>query len=335
MSFPPHRPLATLLALGVIASILFAPSAAGAEGEEAEAPQTWGVAPATAEGPDGRGAFEYIVEPNDVYEDHVAVRNFGEQPLTVTVYAQDAVQSVENSFEVLTPDEEARRIGAWLDIEGEEVTVPPRENVVLPFSIAVPADAEPGDHAGAIVAVSTPSEGEGATLQYRVGSRVHLRVAGPVEAAIDVDRLDGSYETRWSPFTAAPLDIEATLANTGNVRVSPDAVVTVSSVFGWWSMSGPLEGIEEILPEGAQSGGARLNEVLPLGPLWVSVEIPVVRSAGQDVTGLTEIASRTVVVWAVPWVLVAAVVLLLLAGLLAVRNIRRRATVARVDEGRK
>lgn len=324
MTFTARRGLAPLLAAGMLAASALLPLTALANVEEGDGPQAWALTTATADGPDGRGVFEYVVEPDDVYEDFLAVRNFGEQPLTVSVYAQDAVQTSENAFEVLTLEDEARRIGAWTRIEAGEVTVPARESVVIPFSIAVPADAEPGDHAGAILAVSMPAEGEGATVQYRVGTRIYLRVAGPVEAALEVDRLEGHHEGRWSPFASSPLDVEATLENTGNVRVSPEAEIVVSSVFGWWSRTVPLEGFDEILPEGAQSGGARLEEVPPLGPLWVTVEIGAVTSSGQDVTAFTEITSRTVIVWAVPWVLLAAIVLLLLAAVIAVVNLRRR-----------
>ena len=335
MPFTVRRGLASLLAAGVLAaSALFSlaahASTAYVNTEEGDDPQAWALTTATADGPDGRGVFEYVVEPDDVYEDFLAVRNFGEHPLTVSVYAQDAVQTSENAFEVLTLEDDARRIGAWTRIEAGEITVPARESVVVPFSITVPADAEPGDHAGAIVAVSAPVEGSGASVQYRVGTRVYLRVAGPVEAAVDVDRLEGRHEARWSPFAASPLDVEATLENTGNVRVSPEVRISVSSAFGWWSRSASLEGFDEILPGAAQSGGARLEDVPPLGPLWVTAEIPRVASSGQDVTAFTEITSRTVVVWAVPWVLVCAVLLLLVAASVAIVNLRRRRR-ARLD----
>ncbi|MER7798424.1 DUF916 domain-containing protein [Microbacterium sp. NPDC096154] len=311
-----------------------APAAAGAieEVAEPEGPEAWAVAPANAEGPDGRSSFDYVVEAGDTYEDHVAVRNFGEEPITVELYAQDAVQTVENAFEVLTPDERGRRVGAWLTLHSTEVTVPPRENVVVPFAIAVPADAEPGDHAGGIVAVSEAVEGSGASMQYRVGARIHLRVAGPVEAGLEVDSLAGRHDTRLSPFAAAPLHVDATLENTGNVRLSPDALVRVDGIFGWWSATAPVEGIEEILPEGAQAASVTVDEVPPIGPLWVTVEVAGVQSTGQDVTELAEITTRTIVVWAVPWVLVVAVALLLAAVVLAIVNLRRRRRVARTEQ---
>lgn len=324
MSSPPTRTrLAAIALIGVLMAALL-PSLAHAAADDPAGPSTWAVAPASADGPDGRSDFDYVVEPDDTYADHVAVRNFGEQPLTVTLYAQDAVQTPDDAFHVLTPDEKASGIGAWVSIETTEVTVPARENVVVPFTIAVPADAEPGDHAGGIVAVSSPAEGDGAEVQYRVGARIHLRIAGAVDASLDVNTLDGRYETRWAPFASAPLDVTATLTNTGNVRVSPVAEVRVTGLFGWWTDTAPLEGLDEILREGAQSGSVRIPDAPPIGPLWVTVDVVEVTSAGQDVTEITGVSSRTVVVWAMPWVLLAVVALLLVAIAVAVVNLRRR-----------
>lgn len=328
-----HRGLTVLavaaLAFALIATTTRAEAVVTADTDDGR--QTWALTTATADGPDGRGVFEYIVEPDDVYEDFLAVRNFGEQPITVSVHAQDATQTSSNDFEVLTLEDESRGVGAWTRIATTEVTVPARASVVIPFTINVPADAEPGDHAGAILAVSTPADDEGATVQLRTGTRIYLRVAGPVETGVAVNQLSARYESSWSPFSGSSLDLTATLENTGNVRVSPQAEVSVSSVFGWWSQIAALEGFTEILPKGAQSGGASLDEVPPLGPLWVTVRTTSVLSSGQDLTSFTTLSSQTVVVWAVPWALLGAFGMLLIAVAIAIVGIRRRHARARAS----
>lgn len=302
--------------------------------ETAPAPsaQTWTVVPAGPEGPDGRASLEYIVEPGDTYTDAVAVRNLGEQPLTVSLYAQDAVQTSDNAFEVLTPEEGGASIAVWVQLAETDIVVPPRDKVIVPFTMTIPTAAEPGDHPGAIVAVNQPTGGDGATVQYRVGTRMQVRVAGAVNAAIDVDTINAGYETRWTPFASAPLDVSATLENPGNVRLLPAADVHAEGLFGWWSAQVPLEEISEILPDGAQSVAARVEDVPAIGPIWVTVDVTEVSSAGQDLTSITAVTSRTVVVWAVPWVLLAALLLLLIAAFVAVINVRRRRRAARAAE---
>lgn len=318
--------LAALVPSAAVASV---PGPGAASAASDDGPQTWSVAPADGEGPDGRASLDYVVEPGNVYTDHVAVQNFGEQPLTVSLYAQDAVQTAESGFEVLAPEDDAKRVGAWMTLDAAEVTVPARDQAVVPLTLTIPDDAEPGDHVGGVLAVGAPGAGSGATVQYRVGTRVHLRVAGPVEAALAVDTLDGRHETRWTPFASAPLDVAATLVNEGNVRLAPAVRVRAIGLFGWWSATGEVDGIDEILPGGASAGSARWEEVPAIGPIWVTVELGDVASMGQDVTGITAFAERTVVVWAMPWVLLATLVLLLAAAVVAVRNLRLRRRAAR------
>lgn len=325
-----RRPLAWLAGLAMLTAGLTVPAhLARADTVEPGGPDTWALVPASAEGPDGRAVLEYIVDPEQAYTDHVAVRNLGEQALTVSLHAQDAVQGPDGGFDLSGPEDQAAQVGAWVELETTQVTVPPREHVIVPFTLDIPADAEPGDHAGGIVAVSQVEDGAGPAVQYRVGTRVHIRVAGPVDAALDVDALRGHHETRWTPFAAAPLDVDATLVNTGNVRVTPQARINVSGLFGWWSDSAPLAGIDELLPGGEQGVTARLTDVPPIGPLWVTVDVVEVSSRDQDLTEATTVSSRTVVVWAVPWVLAGAIVLLLAAGVIAIVNLRRRAAARR------
>lgn len=297
-------------------------------------PSTWALVPASAEGPDGRGRFEIVVEPGQVYEDLLAVRNLGERELTVELHAQDAIPTSESAFEVLTPDDVASRVGSWVRLESDTVTVPPRSAVVVPFFLVIPEDAEPGDHAGAILAAlaadSEDDSSASATVNVRTGTRVYVRVAGPVAPALEVDTLTGKYHGRWGPFVPGSADIAATVENTGNVRITPEATVTISSLFGWWTREVPLGEIGEILPTGAHRSMATFEEVPALGPLWVSLDFPQVLSRGQDVTDVVGITSSTVLIWAVPWTLLVALALLLVAAIVAVRNLRLRRSAASV-----
>jgi hypothetical protein len=296
--------------------------------------QTWAVVPASPEGPDGRAQLEYVAQPGTAAVDHVAVRNFGTAPLTVELYAQDAATTSDGSFDLLAGDETSRAIGNWIALDTETVTIEPRSAVIVPFTIDIPADAEPGDHAGGIVAVNAVDAANGSSTQYRVGTRVYTRVAGAVDPALTVERIDGAFEAPLSPFPVGTVPIGATLVNTGNIRLTPEAVVRATSLFGWWTAEVPLSGIPEILPDAATAASAVLDDVPALGPLWVTVDVPSVTSSGQELVESVRTDSVTVVVWAVPWIALAAIALLLLAAVVAVVNLRRRhrASRAAADE---
>jgi len=321
---PGPRSLAATLLLVLLIPFAPVPGAHADDPSADDAAHTWAVVPASATGPDGRGRLDYTLEPGTRQQDQVAVRNLGDEPLTLTLYAQDAEQTTDGAFEVLTPDDDAKRVGAWVRLDTSAVTVPGRSSVVVPFVLDVPVDAEPGDWAGGILAAGeTVDRTEGPAVTYAAGTRVYLRVAGTVQPALDVDGLTARYDGPFAPLTGGSLDVDAALHNTGNVRLAPDTVVRVRALFGLWSTTAPLDAVEEILPGGGTSTAARVAGVPPLGPLWLTVELSGATSRDQDLTGAVVLTSAPAVVWAVPWVPLAAM-LLLAAGLVLVARQRRR-----------
>ena len=314
----------TLLAAIILATALAANGApAFAEDVVQETAESWALTPARDDGPDGRGAFDYTVEAGDVYSDQVAVRNVGSTPITVELHAFDAVQTTESDFSLLEQGETGP-ISSWVQLEQDVVTVEPRSFVVVPFRFAVPSDAEPGDHAGGIVATSVIGEGSADNVQFRVGSRMHLRVAGPVAPALRIDSVTAEAPWTLLPFAQLDMPVGATLVNTGNVRLAPTVRVEVSGLFGWWRSAVEVEGTAELLPGGAQRIAAAVADVPQLGPLWVTVSTPSVTSLGQDLTEFTEMKSQTIVVWATPWVLVCFVLVMAGAVVMITRNLMRR-----------
>lgn len=292
---------------------------------------TWSVAPATEEGPDGRGELSYIVEPGFTYHDHIAVRNHAEAPLTVILAVRNAEQTPENDF-VLTDDEQTPGTpSSWFSIDSTEVTVEPRSSLVVPITLTIPDDAEPGDHSGGIVAVldapANIAEGidTGTEVRYAVGTRAHVRVAGPVEPKLSVDSFEGRYRSPVSPIGLAPLLTTATVVNTGNIRVSGTARVEAMGLFGLWSEKGEAVPTAELLRGGATTLSSDLSEVPQIGPIWVTFTIDSLRSRGQDLNAVnTETETITVVVWAVPWSLIVIIALFAIAMGIAVRNLRLR-----------
>ena len=285
---------------------------------------TWSVAPASADGPDGRAQLEYLAEPGSRQRDHVVVRNLGAKPITVELAALDAQQTRENPFELLAPDELSSRVGAWIRLDESTVEVPARDSVVVGLTIELPTSAEPGDHAGGVVAVSTASSDDGPDVQYRVGTRAYVRVAGPVTARLSAQP-SGDFTAGPLLVTPGSLTIATELANTGNVRLTPSVEAHVTGLFGLWSQSVPLAEVAELLPGGTVATTGELAGVPPLGPLWVSLDLPRAQSWGQEIGSEVAVESATITVWAAPWAPPAGVLLALAIGWLLWRRLRRRA----------
>ncbi|MEU8889532.1 hypothetical protein [Streptomyces sp. NPDC048442] len=162
------------------------------------AADAWTAGPASSGGtrPDSEGRPYFYLQgaPGTVFEDKLSVTNPGREARTVSLRAEDAE-------------------GAWIALASVEVKVPARTRADVPFTVTVPAGAQPGDHPGAIVA-SAPDGREQRTA-------VQLRVSGPTLAALSVEDVQiGAGVIRYA------------LVNRGNTTLAPHVAVHAEGLFG-------------------------------------------------------------------------------------------------------
>lgn len=287
--------LAVLLLL-LPAAAVSTPTAAASDAP----PTTWGVTPSDADGPDGRPAFTYIAEPGERYDDHLAVRNFGTEPLRVRLYASDATNAPDGSFTVLARDEKSVGAGSWVRLDRARVLVPARSSVVVPISIGVPADAEPGDHAAGVLASVTTRGGKGSSVavERRAGTRIYLRVAGPISPEVAVEDLRASYGGSWNPFRKGTTTVSYTLRNTGNLRLDVDSRATASGPFGLLAAGARPPGVSELLPGSSVEASTEVADAWPLVRMSLSATVTPLASAGDELGALAEPTTETVSYWA-------------------------------------
>jgi hypothetical protein len=186
----------------------------------------------------------------------------------------------------------------------------------------VPADAQPGDHSGAILASSRTSaldgDGRQALLDRRVGSRIYLRVTGALNPALVVENLSTDYHGGLNPLSG-DLDVSYTVRNAGNIRLGARQLVEVNDLFGpVESRRGDL--IQQLLPGGKIRVHEHFSGVAATVRVSADVTLTPVAVAGADVAPQPK-TTRTAHSWAIPWSL-----LLLLAVLVGIIwSLRRRA----------
>ncbi len=277
---------------------------------------TWSVQPAGEEGADGRPHWEFELEPGESVEDVAQLNNFSDEVVTFRVYSHDAINSPEGGFTLQPANEEPKQVGAWIGLD-EEITVEPGDSVTIPFTLTVPQDAVPGDHAGGIVASvtsqTTDAQGQQVLVENRVGSRIYLRVAGEVTPALQVSNLSVSYDRSWVPFTAGSTTVSYELRNTGNIRLAGEQSISGHGLFGWGEHSVSIEPAGEILPGESVTVSHEVEGVLPL--FRITEEVLVTPEAPQTgtATALPVVqATDSAQAWALPWVelLILAVILL-------------------------
>ena len=284
---------------------------------------TWAVEPSGPEGPGNRDAFVYDVAPGERLVDTVGISNLSTEPLTVSIYAADAYNTNDGGFALSLEDDPQRGIGEWSSLATNIHTIDPRSRVDIPFEINVAPDAEPGDHAGAIIATASDETGtplrsetvpgSNVTLDRRVAARVYLRVDGPLRPALQVVRIGLAYDSPATPLQRGPAVATYAVQNTGNVRLPLHTELELGGPMGKKLGAGQPRDYPEILPGGTVTIAEPLGDVAP----WLRLTGSVTATSGELVV------RRSVSKLALPWPTV-----LLVVALVAFRSVRRRRRAA-------
>ena len=235
------------LLLALVAGLLLAPAAsAGASAPAASADDdgsrlTFGVTTASGGVPDDRGFIAVDAPPGSVLFDGVGVVNLSDAPLGVDLYTADVTNAEDGGLDVADRDDAKSLAGAWVTLQDAKVDVPAQGAqgpgvVLVPVTIDIPADAEPGDHLAAVLSsvTSTGAAGENTPavdLEQRVGVRVYVRVQGDIRPGLTITDVHTRFRS-GSALGAGTLIVSYTLTNSGNVRYGVHPTVRASGIFG-------------------------------------------------------------------------------------------------------
>ncbi|MCJ1674002.1 DUF916 domain-containing protein [Rathayibacter sp. VKM Ac-2929] len=300
---------------------------------------TWAVSPATDGAVDKRSWVELDLDPGATADEQAAVRNLSDQTVTFRIDAADGYFTDKGRFNMLPSDQESVDAGTWITAP-ETVTVEPGGTGIVPFTVSVPDDAEPGDHAAGIaaslVSVGTDVGGSSVGVESRIGFRVMTRVTGDVAPAVAVENLTGDYRLSWNPFQPGALTVTADIVNTGNVRLLLDGSATAQGA------TAPLVAADaaqqELLPGDRRAVTLPLDDVWPLFAVGTDLTVAptVVTPDGLDpvdIAPLTE--STTTAAVPLPQLAVLLGLALILAALLAGRTRSRRRVAALVEQAKE
>ncbi|MDV9190594.1 DUF916 domain-containing protein [Streptomyces sp. SR27] len=308
-----------LLLSALLVLLGLAPVARAAENGE------WAVYPAAAK-LGSRPYFFLTADPGSTVTDRVTVANKTAAPLTFRLYGADAYNTDrDGGFAVRTQREKQTGAGAWIKPARTRITVPPGSAVTVPYTLTVPADADPGDHPGALVAlderISPGAKGSVAVgVQRAVAARVYLRVNGPTVPALAVEDVTLDQDRPLVPGTRrSSAVVSYTLFNRGNVTLSPKVVLKAEGLFGRTLLDRDLAKVPaELLPRQK----IRLTERWTGSPQldWGDVTLT---ATAKDVK-----ETGTVSFLALPWLAAGTLLVGGAAGVFALRVRRLRAAPA-------
>jgi hypothetical protein len=210
--------------------------------------------------------------------------------------------------------------------------VPARSKKIVPFRLRVPANATPGDHAGGIVAsitsVGRDRNGNPVRLDQRVGARVYLRVSGPLHPNLAVTGMRTDYRGTANPAGCGDLGVTYQVHNEGNVRLAGHQRVRVSGPFGSGAKVQNVPDLPELLPGSVATVSTTVHCVRPTIRVNATATVNPVPPAG-GVSAIAPSAIGRTGLWALPWIGVGMLLVLVVLGWLYLRQRRRDGSAAK------
>ncbi len=177
------------------------------------------------------------VVPGQTWKTSIKVVN--NSPADLTLYASvydfksDITGGVAFYLGKKTQSSEKIFASQWIKISQEPIKLKPYQSQIVPFSIYVPEDAEPGGHYVAIVlgtkpVISGDSKGTAINISSAIASLVLLRVKGDI---IEKGRIRDFY-TKKAIYKNADVDFNLTFENLGNVHLHPVGAIKIYNMWG-------------------------------------------------------------------------------------------------------
>ena len=296
--------------------------------------------PYAAPGSQQRSYLAYELQPGHHLLDQVVILNKSAAPESFLVYPEDAtnIPGTGGFGYQSRAKMHNTAIGLWVTVGNGSLTVPPGKEVVVTFELAVPADATPGDHVGAVVVEELHSPGQqhsrfGLTEVLRIAVPMYLHVVGPVHPGLTIESVKVIHQSPIFPYLqSTKVAVQVELVNTGDDIVDPKSVAmsitgliggtvhsyTVHQTGAAQSKSNPLP--IQMLPGARLSLTELWSGVPPFDPLTVHVA-----AKGIDpTTGLAVTTAGSKLFWYFPWLLVLIVVILVVLYVLWRRRRRAR-----------
>lgn len=182
--------------------------------------------------------FQLTIGKGETWQSSLKVVNTNPYDLTVYASVMDFEASGEEGRSRLIPMTErgaenySLTLADWIEVPLEPVVIARESSLEIPFSVNIPANAEPGGHYAAILISTSPlrEKFNGPTIQVssRISSLLFLRVKGEVEEKGNIRE----FRAEKSFYQAPPVNFILRFVNDGNVHLRPRGSIAVYDMWG-------------------------------------------------------------------------------------------------------
>lgn len=173
--------------------------------------------------------LEYSIDPGDSISGQILLLNDREETKTFYAVFEKYIE-VDDQKQFIAGESE---IASWFEFPSA-VTLGPREQKMIPFTIKVPEDAEPGGHFAVIWWSTAPPVAEpgapGVAIVTRAGILVYLRISGEIDESGQLKSFSTSNQKRFLNYL--PINFSIVFEATGNVHLKPIGEIKIKNIFG-------------------------------------------------------------------------------------------------------
>lgn len=154
--------------------------------------------------------FNFEISPGQSREAGIIVNNLGGRAITVSTYSADGTNSSQGTFALTSRSYEQKHIGTWVTFAEPSVTIPPRQQMTIPFIVKVPENATPGNYGGGIAVEASSADLKGEDGLEEAGAvttaaRIYVRmfVSVPGEKIEDYEWTDFGFNGKTDSYKSS------------------------------------------------------------------------------------------------------------------------------------
>ncbi len=195
---------------------------------------------------------EFTAKPASTVSRQVKITNPVRQtitlyPVVLNFYTNN--DQGQPTFYTLQERSSQYSLSDWVSFPQKSVTIAPGQSEQFPYTIAVPADGEPGGHYGAVLFSTEPPTVTQNQSQVSVvgliGTLVLVSVPGDVVQKTVISTFDAP-----SFLVQPPVRLALTFNNLGNIHTKPTGEIRIKNMFGSLVTSLKVnEGLSNVLPQ--------------------------------------------------------------------------------------
>ncbi|KKQ46507.1 MAG: hypothetical protein US65_C0037G0009 [Candidatus Yanofskybacteria bacterium GW2011_GWC2_37_9] len=168
--------------------------------------------------------FEISGNPGDTLQQEITLINETNRAETYSVsYSNFEAQGESGDPAFVAPKD---GLGTWIRIESNSIAIPARQQKIIPFTINIPKDADPGGHFAVIFwGTSGGDTSSGVSIGAKTGVLVLLSVNGDVKENAGLLSFNTVGKQFW--YSTLPVSFEYRFKNDGGDRIKPQGKIII------------------------------------------------------------------------------------------------------------